>query len=713
MLPSSRELVIDSPISRACVCDDTRLITFSNTNEITFIDLELLKIIKKVPLSHNETEDFNYYHRPYAAQNNFAYVKLSKGGKEYLLNIEDKINKNIEFDYNHDQNITKAHFSQDASCLVTGNVIGKTFVIDTNNGELIFEFPNSKDAISAVAISPHNTYIISASFDKIINILHTDTLTVFSELKTSSIVEMIQFISETVFLAILKDGRVIKIDADKGVIRQETELSSSVWPSEICTSYSKDYVYIGTRESLLYALHVETLEIVFTVNLHKSGITSLLRTAKYFIVGFKTGEIQFFNHREQEDKFIQLIKLKKIGEAIELFNNNIFLMSHRETRNIYDMWITVKERVVQLMSNGAIVEAQKLASGFLFHPKCKLEMTQVEELQPELMDLQRYIRGNAYHMAYSLIEKNPELRETILYDNLENIWKQALQKAQILLERDPVLNKNSARQKLEKFENVESKKELIELMIKNATLFTRAQMAVKNKNFTLYFKLAYENNFIQSTLLYQKVLAFSEKIKLNILASIKDSDFESALENTKLLHEFKPYEVQAQKLEHFIKDLISIDSHLKNKNLLEAMKVQDNINIHSNYAPILKLENMKKSFVKNILDKISTHQLDGIYPQISKFFEIKHFQKEIKMIMKHFYLSQMEKCFSKDKDTVQWSKTIINYVTYFDFDEILQNFYTKLNIKMPIEKWAAAIPEKSKQYPLTIIVYKARDTTYK
>ena len=60
-------------------------------------------------------------------------------------------------------------------------------------------------------------------------------------------------------------------------------------------------------------------------------------------MGFKTGELLFYNHREFEEQFITFIKLKQVKEACLIFQKNIFLMSHRETKKIYEYWLETKE----------------------------------------------------------------------------------------------------------------------------------------------------------------------------------------------------------------------------------------------------------------------------------------------------------------------------------------------------------------------------------
>lgn len=687
MLPSSRELILNSPIKTMSLFGKDRLAVLSDNKELNIINLSTLKIDKIVPFSSVEhNNDFDYYERPLALNKNLAYIKISAKGKGYILNIQNKIDKVATLDYNYNKHVTQAAFSENGQYLVTGNEEGRVNVIFAEDGSLYYKFPNFADSISSIEISPENKFIVSSSFDKKIKILHVATLGLYEIETIDTIVEKIKFVKENIFIVITKDGRVIRINAQSGHIEKEVQLSRNFWLSTISVSESKKFIYIGTRESTLFALHIKTLDTMFCINLSKIGVTDMIRTPSYFIIGYKTGEIQFINHREFEKDFILAISLKNIKEAVSFFEKNIFLMTHRDTKSIYNIWLEVKDRVVNFVSHKKLEEARVLAANFQFHPKCRREMSEIEELQPLLIDFQRYIRSGVFHLAYNMVQRNPSLKQTILYTKLEDIWKKALEKAQILLSRDPVLNKEEAREILLKFEDIEEKKVLIENMINKASIFKRAETAIKNKNFNLYFKFVSENNFLKLTILYKKVISLAEKVKLNTITFLKENNYIKAIESAKLLNQFKPFAEESLKIEKFINSLILIDYHVKNKNLLEAVKVQNEINTQSTYKPILELENMKKMFVKKLLLQIEDGELDDIYEIINKFFGINIFIKDIERIMKSFYIAKIKIAFLNGNKNVNWSKTFQNYMSYFDFDHEIKDFFVKLNITIPKEK---------------------------
>lgn len=710
MLPSFRELILDSAISSIDVKDaNNELSVCTNDKSIYLVDLLQLKIRKRIPLQNEGVEEeFDYYKRPLITHGKFAFFKLTPESKEFVFNFEKKVDGRLMFDYVKDEGIAKACFSEDATLLLTGSEEGKTHLIDTELGSLVYEFPFSSDSISALCFSDEKRFAVSASFDKSLKILHVNSLSVNDSIKIDSIIEKMEFISTDIFLAITRDGRVFKIDAKNTKILDERTLPNNVWPSELCVSFSKKFVYIGSRDSQLFVLHVQSMNLVYSLHFNRSGVTSMVRMAKYFVIGYKSGEIQFFNHREFEEDFILHIKLQQLQEARALFEKNIFLMTHRETRKIYELWLERKDSIVTLISTGILDKAQELANDFLFHPKCKQEMEAIEELQPDLMALQRYIRSGAYSAAYELVEAKPNLKSTLLYEKLENVWKRALQQAQILLSRDPLLNKEKAKEVLAKFLHVESKKEFIQTMLNNTKVFIRAEQAVKNKNFILYFELTREYSFLEFTPLYKKVLSLAQKIKLNILNHLKEDQYMPALESLKLLRQFFPFKENAKKLEEFISSLMVIEYHLKNEKLLEAIQIQNKLRIHATYKPIQELNKVKIQFIKKMVQQIQEHKFDETFQSIQACFSIKICIRETAMIMKQMYLEQMKKAHDEENNDVHWENTIIKYGKYFNIDNLIEEFYTILGIDRPLEELILNKQIKKRDYIKNILVFKEK-----
>lgn len=680
MLPSSRTITFHAPISRMSLGDDTTLHIIDNHCALHKIDLTRLEIIKSTSLSNMyEQTLFDYYKRPFALGKHRVYISFLKQGSEYILDTASKLTQVSHFEYNKNAEVTKATFSINDKLLITGNEKGKTYVINAEDGIIQAELPRSSDTITAVAISDEFKLAARASFSKTLLIYKFNSQKVVFETKLDAVVEMVSFVDENTLLAITRNGKIIKVDIDKAKVVQETLLDENLWPSVITLSHSKKFVYVGTRESVLFALHVKTLDLLFQVKLPYVGITSMVRSPHYFIVGFKTGEVVFFNHREFEEQFIINIKLKKIKEALLFFKKNIFLMSHRETRYIYDYWLEQKETISNLLSLGEIDQAKLLAEPFLFHPKCTLEFSELELLQPDLVALQRYLRSLSMAAAYSLVIARPILRKSSIFGKIEALWNKSLQKAQILLSRDPILNKDMARESLRLFWDVEEKKPIIENMLQNARVFMLAESAIKNKNFALYFKMVAQNYFLEFTPLYKKVLLLGEKLQMQIVALVEAKNYQQSLSLAGVLVQFTPYLNQAIRFKEVSHALIILEYQMEHNMLKEAVKTQDQFKLQMNYAPIQQLEEMKLVFQKEQLEALAQKHYAQVYKAVTPYMKLSVCTTNVSMVMKKMYIEQFKDAYASFENNINWEKTFAAYLNFFTLDKLLVEFAKESN----------------------------------
>lgn len=707
MLPSSREITFHTAISSASIADETTLNIIDNQCHLHKIDLNELKITKSVLLSTlPQAELFDYYKRPFAVGKNLAYLSFAQQGIEHVINTQPKIVPLSTFSYNQHDVVNKVAFSENDLLLITGNERGRSYILSPESGTIQANLPIASDAISAVAVSEEYHLCARASFSHELLVYKTNSFKILFQQKINSVIEMITFVDDQTLLAISRNGKIIKIDLLKGSVVQEKQLDQNVWPSVMVLSHSKKFVYVGTRESMLFAVYVKTLDILYQVKLPYYGVTTLCRTQKYFIMGFKTGEVLFFNHREHEEQFITFIKLKQIKEACLIFQKNIFLMSHRETKKIYEYWLQEKETIVNLLSRGEIEQAQNIAEPFLFHPKCKLEFSEIESLQPDLMALQRYMRSMSYAPAYALTTLKPQLRKSSLFAQLEAVWNKSLQKAQILLAREPLINKEAAQESLKPFMEVEEKKALIENMLKRSGTFMMAENSIKEKNFTFYFRLVAQNVFLESTSLYQKVLQIAERLQQEILKYLEEKNYKQALILADILYQFKPYQNQAIRLKEVSKALIILEHQIEHQMLFQAVKTQDQFQLQSHYALVQTLEEMKTAFEGEQYALIDTKAYTKVYTNIEPYTSLSICKQMIANIMKKLYIAQFKEATTTMDHAVDWAKSFLNYLQFFPIDTPLVAFvktYAKLELLQSISLEATLLENPA--YPKSVLSF--------
>ena len=706
MLPSSREITFHTAISCASIANESTLQIIDNQCRLHKIDLNELKITKSIPLSNfYGNMIFDYYKRPFAVGENLAYISFSHQGMEHVIDTRSKILPLTSFQYNQKERVSKAAFSENDAYLITGNERGRSYVISPEDGTIQAELPPLSDVISAVVVSETYHLAASASFSHHLVVYKLNSFSTLFNQKLNAVIEMMIFVDEQTLIAITRNGKILSIDLRKGVVNKEIELDQNIWPTVMVLSHSKKFIYIGTRESILFAVYVKTLDILYQVKLPYHGVTTLCRTQKYFIMGFKTGELLFYNHREFEEQFITFIQLKQIKEACLIFQKNIFLMSHRETKKIYEYWIEEKETIMNLLSRGEIEQAQKIAEPFMFHPKCKLEFSELEMIQPHLIALQRYLRSMSYAPAYDLVTRHPELRKSSLFAQIEALWNKNLQKAQILLAREPILNKDAAKESLHAFLEVEEKKPLIENMLKRSGTFMMAETAVKEKHFDFYFRLVAQNNFLESTPLYLQVLQVAERLQHETHKYLEEKNYKKSLILADILHQFRPYQNQANRLKEVSKALLLLEHQIAHKMLLEAVKTQEQYQLQTHYALVGELEVMKQEFHNQQITLIDVKAYAKFLSNIEPYLHLEICKQNNANLMKKLYVSQFRDAYKEMDDAIDWEKSFLNYLQFFKADKLLVEFVKeskKLDVLQHII--VANPPVENPHYPKNILV---------
>jgi hypothetical protein len=687
--------------------DDSWLQLIDNECRLYKINLSELKIIKNTALSRtNDPLLFDYYRRPFALGQHLAYIFSPQSGSEHVIDTDNKILPLLTLHYNDHEHVSKAAISENDAYVITGNERGRSFVFSAVDGSIQVDLPVASDVVSAVSISEEYHLAARASFSKELIVHKLNTVSIVFQQKLDAVIEMMVFLDDRYLLAITRNGKLLKIDLYRQKIEKEIVLDDTLWPSVMTLSHSQKYLYIGTRESILFAVHIKTLDILYRIKLPYQGITTLARGKQYFMIGFKTGELLFYNHREFESEFIQYINLRQIKEAALLFTKNIFLMSHRETKKIYEYWLEEKEKVMALLARGEIEEAQNTADPYLFHPKCKLEFNDLEILQPDLMALNRYVRSLSFAAAYQLATLKPELKKTSMYATMEAIWNRNLQKAQILLARSPLENQENAKELLHLFAEVEEKKPIIENMLKRAGIFTLAENAVKEKNFTFYYKVVSQNGFLEFTPLYQKVLQVAERVQQETTNSLNGGNYKQALILADILLQFRPYAHQANRLKEVSKALMILDNQITHKKLLEAVKTQEQYQLQSNYPLVQTLEEMKQAFQEEQEVLLKQKQFDKLYANIAPYMDIAICRQNIANIMRKVYLTQLEDAVLESDSRIDWSKTFLNYFQFFPMDKLLVEFARKYDKMETLQHIVVGKTSRlATKYPKNVVSY--------
>lgn len=187
------------------------------------------------------------------------------------------------------------------------------------------------------------------------------------------------------------------------------------------------------------------------------------------------------------EKLKSLILHNSLDEAFKLIENEPMLMGsneHKELKKKFDkVYLDALDALINHKKNFALQITGMFKEIPLLKEKIKL-LFEAFDYYPRFQVL---CAEQKLSLAYAMAYKYPALQHTWQYKRMEEAWKSAFINAQkqVLLG-----NKENAKMYLNAYVTVLSKKELIQLILKNNSEFIQFLKAIANKDFATVDKLA-------------------------------------------------------------------------------------------------------------------------------------------------------------------------------------------------------------------------------
>lgn len=200
------------------------------------------------------------------------------------------------------------------------------------------------------------------------------------------------------------------------------------------------------------------------------------------------------------------------------------------------------------------------------------------------------------------------------------------------------------------------------------------------------------------------MLQIAERLQHEINVSLENRFFDQALTLADILHQFSPYRHQANRLKEVSKALMILEEHLEHHHLFEAVKLQEQYRLQTNYAPIVALEQLKIAFQEEQNRLLQTKHYGAVYANILPYMSLTVCRQNVANIMRQYYMLQLEDAIANTSSSIDWEKTFLEYCRFFPMDKILVEF-AKRHGKMEVLQRISAIArtEESPQYPKTIV----------
>ena len=270
--------------------------------------------------------------------------------------------------------------------------------------------------------------------------------------------------------------------------------------------FSKNNLWVatGSYDRLITITNITSTNVSYRKKVHRGAVNKIKFFNKNIMIsGDKSGEIVKWDFRK--------------GKILQRFQNMADIVVDFDTdENQEFLFAVTKEKRVYLYNfeNGEIISQEFIklntipsvivynSNNEYLYVGCIDGSLYVFDLLEERTKLKDAIENRKYALAYELIKKNPILKRTNEYKELEDIWEKTLLAIYKFLEKGEI---DKAKALFNPFKEVPLKRNIFQAMIKDYGEFEKFKQAVINRKYPLAYSLARSYPIYKQSVYYKKM----------------------------------------------------------------------------------------------------------------------------------------------------------------------------------------------------------------
>lgn len=655
------------------------LIIINQNYSVFKIDIKTMRLKELATLLHTK-ELPHKYSKTTSANSNLISLAENESNILSIAEIQDITKIIARLDY-HKKTISASAFSNDNNILASGGEDGRVHIYDTNKFQKIITLPYRPDYISNLNFSKDSRFLFASCFNKsnmIFDYQRAKTTNIFN---TNEVVEWADFFDNNskLFMVLRNSNSIIYDIRANQTINISTPFTS--WPSIFCINDDEKLAIVGSRDSTIYIINLDENTKIFSIKLdNTSGISSLYLYLGKIFVGFTNGELIIINYNDKDGEFIESCNKKDYKKAAIMLDKNIFLSLLPCAKIFDDDWEDVLKDATKLLSDNKIDEAVELVDPFLRDERKKEAFNFYLNSKDILKKFRNLIDEKSYEEAYNMALQIKFLLKTSYFQDLENIWHKTFNHAKKLIEENQN-NAESAKKILEPFLKTPKKSTIMQLL-NNINIFKDAELFVKEQNFKEYFLLTSNFSYLKDTELYKKVLMLGDNIYQKAINCENNKQYDEFERLAKFLQNFPSYK------DIITSYLVSISKKLEMLELIAANKKDKVYKLALEFEELQYLSEFKdycKEFdtlCKQAKDLAFDGKVDALENIFQDYIKIEYWSENIKNIYKIAYIQDFK---NHINDTINWTKSINNYIDIFGKDDEILEFCNKNKLDSVLE----------------------------
>ncbi|PAF53899.1 hypothetical protein BKH42_03975 [Helicobacter sp. 13S00482-2] len=598
----------------------------------------------------------------------------------------------------HRADISFSMFSKDCKYLATGGEDGRIFIYAHPSHKLSTFLPRRPDYISCIVFDSQSKIVCYASYDLTLTVYNLQKDSLICVIDTPSVVEdMIFFEKDTKIFYVCKSGEtgIFNLKTNK----DEHQMNLSHWPTKIMLNTDESFVYIGTREDVLYVQSLKENLVGFSIQLSSKGVTCIKGFDDFIFICFADGSIQIIDRFYKIDEFLEI--LNQTGfEYAKIFadEHNVLLKTLEVYRRVKNStWKEVVKDVSKLLSLNEIEDVINITSPYFEDP---MKEKEIKEYIAEKAFIQNFLgafREHDYPKAYEIAMDHPCIKNLNEYQIMEEYFDSIYDLAQQLIVKDINSSKEKIQTFLLPFEHLPDKKPLIMTLINECDKYLLAEKYAKAKDFENYFLLVSECPFLKNTKTYKKMHFICEKMTLQIQDLISAKKYPKAQEYLYFLATIEPFKDFANRFQNYLNNIDKFIESCTKKDYLECYKILlvcPELDSSEEYLALHEEINKVFEETKVIAQKGETAKT---YANLKKFLPIEYWRNKIDITMKIAYLYEIKKALKDDSLSVDWEESLIQYIKRYGMDDEICELCNKEEKLKAIMQDLGEIPKKTFQ----------------
>ena len=485
----------------------------------------------------------------------------------------------------------------------------------------------------------------------------------------------------------------------------------SDYVTAIAFSQNSVWCATGSYDKSIAITNISSMQFAYKMKIHTSMVSNIKFLKNFKVIsGDKDGNLIISNYAKGK-VLKRLPKLPDIVTSFTVDNDERYLFATSKSKNVFLYDLNTNELITDnFIKTSSIISYIEFIPTLMYLIIGTVDgILYVYDILSDEKELDKYIKQGKYFDAYQLIEQNPLLKDSLAYEELEKIWQQTVNQAQLLLEKS---QKETAEHILKPFISIPSKRMFIQSLFKDFAEFDKFKKLVLNKKYPLAYSLANKYPSFKETVYYKHMekewnKAFNiarrlifEKNKEEEIKKILDP-FRGVSEKTPLIQSLSKekgvFQLLQQKLNQkdfksffeliqrhpFLADLDEYKKALEfAKKLLTASQ---NALKDGNYQKVLQYSSMLENFPMYADEAKELIHKANILANFMQLIANKDYDKVYEFIKKEPFLEETEDFKNLEEKWKKQVKQAEIYSSKGDVANILKNLknYMKIKEKLP------------------------------